>query len=164
MTKADDLLDLSNLFSKQAELDEMYFKKFGVKHKQVLPHIIRALKTEYGEAASKWGGFKYWSVKPKYTRGEILEECVDMLHFYISIGNYLRVATFHGYVDRRENQFEHLDAMDYAILYVDQPIGWYMSFALFRGMLLNWGFSWDEVLHMYDKKNQINYERQEEGY
>jgi dimeric dUTPase (all-alpha-NTP-PPase superfamily) len=159
-----EVLDLTELFSKQSGLDQMYNEKFGVVPSQIIKHKIRALKSEFGEAQAKWGGFKYWSVRPKYTRDEILEECVDMLHFYLSIGNFLKVPLEHASIDRRKDQFEHLDAMDYSLLFVGEAIGWYMSFALFRGMLLNWGFNWDEVIAAYDRKNQINYERQEKGY
>lgn len=143
----------------------MYNKKFNVTNDLVFGNRVRGLKSEYGEAQAKWGGFKYWATKQKYTRDEILEECIDMLHFYLSIGNYLKVPTEHHYIDRNENQLAHLDAMDFALLNVHTPMGWYMSFALFRGMLINWGFDWEnDVLRMYDEKNKVNYERQEHGY
>lgn len=161
----NECLNLSALFSKQKDLDKLYNAKFGVADMQVIKHRTRALKSEFGEAQAKWGGFKYWSLKPKYPRDEVLEEVVDMLHFYLSIGNSLEVPTEHTYIDRRRDQFEHLDAMDYSLLFVHEPLGWFMSFALFRGMVLNWGFDWDkDILRMYEIKNGVNYARQEQGY
>jgi dimeric dUTPase (all-alpha-NTP-PPase superfamily) len=160
-----EVLDLSELFNKQSELDFMYMNKFEVTHGEVLPNITRALKSEFGEAQAKWGGFKYWSVKRKYSRDEVLEECVDMLHFYLSIGNFLGVPTEHTFIDQRNDQYKHLDAMDYSLLFVNEPMGWYLSFGLFRGMMMNWGFDWEkDVMRMYAIKNKINYKRQEEGY
>lgn len=161
----EEVLDLKELFEKQAALDSTIMAKHGVTHEQVMPNLIRALKTELGEAVAKWGGFKYWSKKQKYSRDEILEECIDILHFYLSIGNFLEVPTEHHYMDCKKGILNHLDALEYSLLIVHEPIGWYMSFSLFRGLLESWGFEWEnDVLRMYDIKNKINYQRQEEGY
>jgi hypothetical protein len=58
-----------------------------------------------------------------------------------------------------------MDAMDYSLSRVDEPLGWYISFAVFRGLVHDWGFDWEnDLIRMYKVKNKINHKRQQNGY
>jgi dimeric dUTPase (all-alpha-NTP-PPase superfamily) len=164
MNTRESKLNLHDPFEIQSNLDFTIMQKHGVTHEEVLPHLVRALKSEFGEVLSKHGFFKYWSKKQKYTREDILEELVDMLHFYLSIGNYLDVPYDHIYIEKKKNLFEQSDALEYSLLMVHGGVGWAASFALFRGLVEMMGFNWEDMNEMYAKKNKINYERQENGY
>jgi len=51
---------------------------------------ILALFTEVGEFANATKCFKYWSNKPPESKERLLDEYVDILHFYLSIGNTMK--------------------------------------------------------------------------
>jgi len=87
------MINLKELYEKQNKLDEYIVKKslgtsFNHNSKSdFLSDRLLALFVEVGEFANKTRCFKYWSKKPEDSKPEMLEEYVDMLHFFLSIGN-----------------------------------------------------------------------------
>ena len=51
---------------------------------------ILALFTEVGEFANATRCFKYWSSKPMESKERLLDEYVDILFFWLSIGNTMK--------------------------------------------------------------------------
>ena len=54
---------------------------------------ILALFTEVGEFANATRCFKYWSIKPSESHERLLDEYVDILFFWLSIGNTMKFTT-----------------------------------------------------------------------
>lgn len=104
----------------------------------------------------------------------LLEEYVDCLHFYLSIGNDLiintkyefapsyvsRVITLLGLINRYTSEmwWEHHDETG------DAFIKWLFGFQHFLRLGEVLGFTWEEIEEAYLEKNKINHERQANGY
>jgi len=97
------IINLEELYKKQNELDkfivDMNFNSIGdemeiVQHNHIgfLNDRILALFTEVGEFANATKCFKYWSNKPAESKERLLDEYVDILHFYLSIGNTMQFS------------------------------------------------------------------------
>ena len=61
--------------------------------KSFLNDRILALFTEVGEFANETESFKYWKENKKDNREKQLEEYLDILFFYLSIGNTMRFTS-----------------------------------------------------------------------
>jgi len=85
------MITLEKLYQLQNKLDCYIVGKKDneIDHndKKFLNDRILALFTEVGEFANATKCFKYWSNKPPENRIRLLDEYVDILHFYLSIGN-----------------------------------------------------------------------------
>lgn len=127
-----------------------------------------ALLVELGELANETRCFKFWSTKERAERKVILEEYVDNIHFLLSIGlekGYHFSKIDFDTVDTQETlQFNRV-FQQCLHFYEDQSKENYLQ--LFKaylqlGSIL--GFDEKDILEAYEKKNEVNYERQEQGY
>lgn len=192
-------MNLAKLFKMQKELDARILAKHPPQEgEDRLAKKILALLVELGELANCWRGFKYWSndqeprirdldIKSirKIRDGQItdieqlfknplLEEYVDGLHFFLSIGNDFSID--------ENTDFTPLSNHDVmtqiAILYKrisdfwwevhdntgDPIITYYFAFERYLGLSEALGFTWEEVEQAYMRKHKINLQRQESGY
>jgi dimeric dUTPase (all-alpha-NTP-PPase superfamily) len=155
--------------------------------------LILALLVELGECANEWRGFKFWSKNQEprtcikntmctycdeydiYNGDEnpLLEEYVDGLHFVLELGID---------IDRVKNEFEvddlflpknvedsFLEIFHYSssLIALSVPLRGnlydeLLQSYIFLGELL--GFTWEQIEQSYYDKNQINHERQNQGY
>jgi dimeric dUTPase (all-alpha-NTP-PPase superfamily) len=188
-------MNLEHLFELQAKLDERIYKEHPVQEgEDRLAKKILALQVELGELANEWRGFKFWSkdqeprtktYKSKlspggefyrgiYEANPLLEEYVDCLHFFLSIGNDLWISQ-----DTDFNKSNPRDVMTlFALInrYVaelwwevhDNTDGvlakYYFGFQHYLRLGEMLGFTWDEIEQGYLSKNKINHDRQESGY
>ena len=186
-------MNLNELFEIQAELDNRIVEEHNLQGVDLLDKKILALQVELGELANEWRGYKFWS-KDQEARTEVtdrntdcgecfynnvgknplLEEYVDCLHFYLSIGNDLiintkyefapsyvsRVITLLGLINRYTSEmwWEHHDKTGNAF------IKWLFGFQHFLRLGEVLGFAWEEIEEAYLEKNKINHERQANGY
>src|SRR5690625_3647132 len=184
-------MNLDQLFKMQKELDERILDRFPeLRNEDLLDKKILALQVELGELAQNWRGFKFWSKdqnprtkvlkqptmndEDKEYYNPLLEEYVDCLHFYLSIGNDLiintkyefapsyvsRVITLLGLINRYTSEmwWEHHDETGNAF------IKWLFGFQHFLRLGEVLGFTWEEIEEAYLEKNKINHERQANGY
>lgn len=94
------MINLQELYELQNDLDKFIVAKttdgkyyINIYHndkKFFLSDRILALFTEVGEFANATKCFKYWSKKPSESKERLLDEYVDMLHFWLSIGNTMK--------------------------------------------------------------------------
>jgi hypothetical protein len=88
------MIDLKSLYSKQIELDEEICKKHNVSYESTRISRLIALLVEIGEFANETREFKYWSLKGSSPKEVVIEEYVDALRFFLSVGigdnNYLK--------------------------------------------------------------------------
>jgi dimeric dUTPase (all-alpha-NTP-PPase superfamily) len=155
--------DLTELFEIQARLDFIISVKHPVQHgENRTQKKYAALLVELGEAMNEWRAFKFWSTDQKPRTEKLLEELVDCLHFILSIGlelhveNMLIPAPF-IYEQDVEGTFIRLQRMNWIKDYE-------RAFDLFMGFCQLLDFSPEELKAAYLKKNEINIQRQEEGY
>lgn len=93
-------MDLDRLYQMQNDLDRFIVAK-AYESDIVMDHNsetfiserILALFTEVGEFANATRCFKYWSKKPQESKERLLDEYVDILHFYLSIGNTMKFTS-----------------------------------------------------------------------
>lgn len=163
-------MDLLHLFKLQKELDERILEEHNLESKKLLKEKMLALLVEVGELANETRCFKYWSNKPASEREVILEEYVDGLHFILSIGIDLGVdKNFLFYKCAQPNKTVvqiFLDVYSKVIRFHDQPsitnyIELFTSYLLL-GQALD--FTQEEIEKAYLSKNEVNHERQMQGY
>jgi dimeric dUTPase (all-alpha-NTP-PPase superfamily) len=162
-------VDFKKLFSMQKELDAHIQENHELQGENLVNKKILALLVELGELANETRCFKFWSLKPPAPTEKILEEYVDGIHFILSIG------IEHGYENQRIHKFEHNQvSLTEQFLKVFGCVSSYKQSCTFQdyetlfqdylvlGELL--GFTEDAIEQAYILKNEVNYERQEQGY
>lgn len=161
-------MDWQILFNKQKELDEYISNQHSLHGQNLLEEKILALLVELGELANETRCFKFWSTKPRSERSIILEEYVDNIHFLLSIGlekGYQFSTIDVEKVNTKETlQFNRV-FQKCLTFYEEQSNENYVD--LFKaylqlGHLL--GFDEEAIFKAYDEKNEVNYERQVQGY
>lgn len=88
-------MEINKLYQMQNDLDEYIVKKhFGnmIVHNDdtFLNNRLLALFAEVGEFTNATRCFKYWSNKPAESKERLLDEYVDILFFWLSIGNTMK--------------------------------------------------------------------------
>lgn len=161
-------MNMRQLFDIQKQLDETILKNHELYNKDLTPAKILALEVELGELANETRCFKFWSKKASSPKNVILEEYVDCLHFLLSIGldEGFDNAQFHMKKNPRDSvqQFQEIfrkSANFYQTLKEEDYVDLFEGF-LSLGRKL--GFTWEDIEAGYLLKNQINHQRQAEGY
>ena len=169
-------MNVKKLCEMQEILDQRIMKEHGLEGKNLEDNKILALLVEICELANETRCFKHWSTKGPSEKGVLLEEYVDSLHFFLSIANYRQYD-----VDRLYDVYHSDFALSEApqslvaafkdvmskILEMENnqnPFYYIQAFGayLHLGKLL--GFSWEEIEQGYIRKNEINHQRQDNGY
>ena len=85
MTSIKEFLEL------QKELDDFILEstEIEIPKKTLLTDTLLALSVEVSELANATRSFKHWSRKGPMKREMILEEYIDIFHFFLSAGNQL---------------------------------------------------------------------------
>lgn len=162
-------MDFKKLFSMQKELDTHIQDNHELQGENLVNKKILALLVELGELANETRCFKFWSLKPPAPTEKILEEYVDGLHFILSIG------IEHGYENETINTitneqvslteqflkvFENISSYKHSSSFQEYETLFHAY--LFLGEIL--GFTKNDIEKAYILKNEVNYERQEQGY
>lgn len=159
-------LSLGDLFDMQEALDHHIRRKQNIPvDMDLVPYLVDALDVEIAELQNEVRYFKFWSADRNMRREAALMEYVDGLHFFLSLGLAFGIPREfeplpHHYDDIRK-QFRALKRHVYIM---EGPMQWYIAFNLFLGLGELLGFSWSEIEAAYNKKNEVNHERQEVGY
>ncbi|WP_173915883.1 dUTP diphosphatase [Halobacillus sp. Marseille-Q1614] len=162
-------MNWSEFYDMQKQLDSHIMKSQNLQGKNVVDDKILALLVEAGELANETRCFKFWSTKPSSPKEVILEEYVDGLHFILSLGLDLGF-----YYEKETEETENLKSAAAAFLEVYTSIeefkqakseGSYVN--LFQSYLklgLSLGLKEEDLMRGYIQKNEVNFQRQEEGY
>lgn len=163
---------LANLSKKQFDIDNYIFNKRGLDNKKTFSKRLIALFVEISEFINEVRSFKYWSNKTSSKRSILLEEYIDCMHFFLSIGNNINF----DWMKYKFNLEIAKNNKDINILVIDSYINLSNfvvknSKKLFKNFLdsfiaigYNLDFSSEELMKGYDIKNKINYERQKNNY
>ena len=162
------MINLKALYEKQKILDEEIALKHNVSYKSTKVSRLIALLVEIGEFANETRAFKYWSNKGRSPKEVMLEEYVDALHFYLSVGigddNYLLDYKIKESSLPLDKQI--LDVYTSIIVYsLDRTLDKYISsFSLFLSLGNSFGFKEEEIEEAYYAKLKENHSRQENNY
>ena len=153
----------------QAGLDQHIETKHGLQSENVVDRKILALLVELGELANETRCFKFWSLKGPSDQETILTEYVDGIHFILSLANEY---DFELSVPEEFLSDQHDVTEQFLLLY--QGISKFknertneifqMIFAEYLSLGKMLGFSANDVEKAYVSKNEVNYERQKQGY
>jgi dimeric dUTPase (all-alpha-NTP-PPase superfamily) len=163
-------MQLSKLFSMQTALDQHIEENHGLKDEDLFDRKVLALLVEIGELANETRCFKFWSVKPSSEKEVILMEFVDGVHFILSLGiecgfqnsnfeltNQSSSQTVtEQFLDIYEqiNIFRKTKSLeDYQVMFD----GYFQLASLL-------GLTNVEIEQAYFDKNEVNYQRQQNGY
>jgi dimeric dUTPase (all-alpha-NTP-PPase superfamily) len=137
--------------------------------------ITLALNVEVGECANEWKGFKFWKVDPQPSN-KVLEEYVDGVHFILDLALLLNVEMPEWEFPECNWDITKLFLMIYKDVSDLEEFNYRrhskeLIECGFYCLLLNYirlgaalGFTWDEIEQAYFNKNQVNHERQDNGY
>lgn len=169
-------MNLTKIFGMQKVLDTRIIKEHGLEGKNLFYNMILALQVEIGELANETRCFKHWSNKGPSEREVILMEYVDGLHFIASLGNGIgfkpgnynlamlelksRVYASNSLVNQFNNVYEAVSEFR-----ATQDIELYEELLYsFLGLGRKLGFTFEEIEKGYYKKNEVNHQRQDNGY
>lgn len=166
-------MNWDKLYAMQKELDQYILEHNSLHGKDLLNDKCLALMVELGELANETRCFKFWSQQEKSSHKVILEEYVDGLHFILSIGLELGFT----YDDSFESEKESVVGSAYETDYFHKTFEAVTHFMnrkdlatyhhlihafLSLGQAL--GFRAEDIEKAYMEKNEINFQRQDEGY
>ena len=169
-------MNFNKLCEMQQVLDNLIIKEHGLEGNDLEDNKILALLVELSELANETRCFKHWSKNGPSENHILLEEYVDSLHFFLSIANHRGYDVERLYQNYRDYfQLEHhdlsivlafKDSMEKVIIMEKNPDPYHYIHAfdsyLTVGRLL--GFTWKQVEQAYIQKNEINHQRQDNGY
>ncbi|WP_018662568.1 dUTP diphosphatase [Heyndrickxia acidiproducens] len=163
-------MELNEWFLIQKQLDHYIESEHGLEKEDLFERKLLALLVETGELANETRCFKFWSQKGPSPREVILEEFVDGVHFILSLGLEL------GY-DREalqlqsKQQEKNLTASFIAVYEAITALKASRSLPDYEKLLQQFfntgaqlGFSIEDIQKAYMAKNEINYQRQQQGY
>jgi len=160
-------MNLNSLFEKQKELDEYIYEKNNVTAKEVFERKIVALLVELGELANELQFFKYWKENINIDRQRAIEEYIDVIHFTIGLAVDLGIDE-HKYIETQPRDLNKLfiGITNLATVLSTSKEKEHAKTLLNNIIALGYQLGLDEqtVIGAYNKKNEVNYERQENGY
>ena len=162
-------MDITKLMEMQQALDKHIESKHGLAQEDLVERKILALLVELGELANETRCFKFWSVKGPSEKETILAEYVDGIHFILSLGIEC------GFTPKEPGAFT-METRDLTAQFTklyglisafrdsrsEEFFQIVFSHYLLLGEML--GFSAADVEQAYIAKNEVNYERQKQGY
>ncbi|WP_057911828.1 dUTP diphosphatase [Peribacillus muralis] len=162
-------MNIVKLLDMQAALDEHIQAKHDLGAENLVERKILALLVELGELANETRCFKFWSLKGPAEKETVLAEYVDGIHFILSLGIDL------GFVPEiqavRKKQETDLTTQFIAIYGYISEFRIVLNEAAFQKVFREYlylgemlGFSAVDVEQAYVSKNEVNYERQKQGY
>lgn len=163
-------MNLEKLFQMQKALDSHIEEKHQLQKEDLFDRKVLALLVEIGELANETRCFKFWSVKPSSEKDVILEEFVDGIHFILSLGiecgfNQMPIE-LKGIKSTSTVTEQFLAVYETISLFqknkeLDAYINVFESYMQLAALL---GFTKEEIEEAYFRKNEVNYQRQQNNY
>ena len=161
-------VDLTKLYQKQAELDETIAKNHNVSYETTRSRRILALLVEFGEFANATRCFKYWSNKPSEAQDVVLDEYVDGLHFFLSLGIDIKankkVYHYTRHSDDLTSQILEVYRLSAIFLKKQDEKSYVRAFQAFINIAPILRVRWATIEKAYDIKLGENYHRQDTNY
>ena len=161
-------MDLTELYKKQAELDETIAVNHNVSYATTRNKRTLSLLVELGEFANATRCFKYWSNKPSEPMERVLDEYVDGLHFFLSLGIDIKTSKNVYHITKHQEDLTkqfHLIYHNIDNFYKKQDDKSFIkAFQSFFNLLPLLGYRWISLKNAYYKKLPVNYDRQNNNY
>lgn len=176
-------MNLKKMFQLQKDLDSHIENEHPRQEgEERFSKKVLSLLVELGELANEGRFFKYWSEnqqprtsavrvpammeEDKEYYNPLLEEYVDGWHFIISLGLDLEVKEINVVPIKQDSLTDQFIGLFNAVSTL--AFGFKQSYdhvvSAYFGLGEMLGFTWDQIEEAYISKNQINHQRQEEGY
>lgn len=160
------------LLENQKKLDHHILTKFKLNDEQTLDKRILAFLVELAEFINEQRDFKYWSIKPASEQDVLLEEYIDEIHFLISIGSSLQVDfnKFHyqnkyfGKVVSLTKLYLECFAACAKLIKKQTTKIYFQVLNQYLIIAAQLKFTETDLITAYNKKNEINFSRQENNY
>lgn len=158
------------LLDKQSDLDEAIRQEKGISirawrgHMEIEHQI--ALHVEVGEFINECRDlWKYWKEKPVDVE-RLLDEAVDVIHFCFLLFNKGEDGDSYSIQHEIEQELRifheyNRQELIHRLLDFYHPV---TALALLLKVIESYGFTTEDLMLAYDKKNRVNYERLESGY
>jgi|SRR5690625_1537217 len=160
-------MNLNSLFPKQSELDKHIVEKHNLQDQDLLNKKAVALICELYELVNELQFFKFWKTDIKIDRNKAVEEYIDVIHFTLSIANDLGY-TSHKYIPTQHQDLNKLVlGITNAITVLSVSPSKDLIGSIFNNIVAlgyQIGLTEEDVLEIYNKKNEVNFARQESGY
>ncbi|AFQ14932.1 dUTP diphosphatase [Bacillus thuringiensis] len=169
-------MNLTKIFEMQKVLDTRIIMEHGLEGVNLFYNMILALQVEIGELANETRCFKHWSNKGPSEKEVILMEYVDGLHFIASLGNGIgfnpneysaeflkhnaNVFSASSLVSQFNNVYEAVSEFRAT---QDRELYEELLYS-YLGLGKKLGFTFEEIEQGYYKKNEVNHQRQTNGY
>ncbi|HHT66721.1 MAG TPA: dUTPase [Erysipelotrichaceae bacterium] len=161
-------IDLHLLYEKQAELDATIAKNHHISYATTREKRLLALLVELGEFANATRCFKYWSHKESEPKKVVLDEYVDGLHFFLSLGIDINVSK------KVYRYSKHATDLTAQILETYRLVGLFIAkqdeqsyvraFRSFINIVPLLKVKWSTIEKAYYEKLEENYHRQNSHY
>ena len=162
------MIDLAKLYIKQAELDQRIADNHHITYQTTRERRILALLVEIGEFANATRCFKYWSNKASESQDIVLDEYVDGLHFFLSLGIDINVTKKNYHYTKKADNLTKQVLETYrlaALFYKKQDEKSYIkAFQAFINIVPLLKVRWSTIEKAYYKKLGENYSRQDNNY
>ncbi|MCD5324756.1 MULTISPECIES: dUTP diphosphatase [Pontibacillus] len=176
-------MNLDKLMEVQGGLDSHVVLEKGLEEQDLFNQKVLALQVEIAELANETRCFKFWSSKEPSEPEIQLEEYVDGIHFFLSLAIDLKMEpsslmvwddfTEANLTETLLSVLSEISSL-YVLKDVNLPASIFLedlqeilreAFQVYVGIASKFlGFSWEEVEEAYYKKNNINHQRQLNGY
>lgn len=161
-------MNFERLLELQKTLDDRILDEHSLHTSDLFSRKLLALQVEVGELANETRCFKFWSTKPRAKKETILEEYVDGIHFILSLGLELGISEVSA--DEQLEASEPVKAFQEVYHAID-VLGENQSVEAFHRLLEKYlqlataiDLSIEDIEQAYLKKNEINHQRQNQGY
>jgi len=169
-------MNIEKLCQMQKVLDERIVKEHKLEGKDLEENKVLALLVEISELANETRCFKHWSTKGPSEDHVLLEEYVDSLHFFLSIANNYEYNIDHLlaiYANDFKQDVKEITLVSAFINVTEKIVIMHSkkdafhfidAFASYMDLGTILGFSWEDIEQAYIRKNEINHQRQDNGY
>ncbi|PLR77757.1 dUTPase [Bacillus sp. V3-13] len=163
-------MNWQKLFQMQKNLDNHIESEHQLHDADLFNQKVLALLVEIGELANETRCFKFWSKKGPSPDRVILEEYVDGIHFILSLG--IECGFDSAEMAPLRTEAESILSEQFLKVY-ENTLHFLKHCSLhgYRQLLENYlqlagllGFSGEQIERAYFEKNEVNYERQRQGY
>ena len=159
--------NLNKIWEMQKALDNAILENNKLNYSNTFINRSLAFIIELAEFSNETREFKYWSKRPASEKDILLEEYIDGIHFIVSQGIYFECKKEYELTKSTLSIVElTIETFRLSSMIVKEPtkelveniINLYLQIGIY------YGFSNDDIMTHYIKKNKINYQRIKDNY
>lgn len=161
-------IDIAKILELQKELDNNIHTKHNINPKDVFEKRRLALIVEICEMINVQRCFKFWSLKKEYDKKILGDEFVDCLHFILSISLNFNLDQTEYEIEDIVYDNEELTLKVLELINIASNLKCKEDCKIFITKLFQlsftFGFTAQDIIDFYIKKNEVNFKRQQENY